>query len=110
MDKKDLEALAEKYQKKADEKYMLYQETGLTRYDTEYRKNDDLAAAMRMAADAEEDHAALIAMRGMVSSFASSAAEAKRAGLSEAEREKIIDALLRDLIAYGRMNGLIGAQ
>lgn len=107
-EKKFLEGLADKYQKKADDSYELYQETGMTRYRTAYQRNEDLAGAIRMAASAAEDHEELVAMRANVSNFASRAAMAERKDLSKFEREELINALLRDMAAYGRMKGLIG--
>lgn len=42
MDKDKLYKLAERYQNKADTAYNAYQETGITRYDTARRNNEDL--------------------------------------------------------------------
>lgn len=41
MDKKKLMELAERYQCKADTAFQNYQETGITRYDTARRNNED---------------------------------------------------------------------
>lgn len=54
MTKKELIALADKHQEKADKAYKNYQETGITRYSRDYRNSEDLAAALRMAAKAAE--------------------------------------------------------
>lgn len=43
MDKEKLYKLAERYQNKADTAYNAYQETGIARYDTARRNNEDLA-------------------------------------------------------------------
>ena len=45
MDKKKLMELAERYQRKADTAFQNYQETGITRYDTARRNNEDMAEA-----------------------------------------------------------------
>lgn len=60
MDKKKLMELAERYQCKADTAFQNYQETGITRYDTARRNNEDMAEALRMAASAKEDHDRMI--------------------------------------------------
>lgn len=59
MTKEELIALADKHQEKADKAYKNYQETGITRYSRDYRNSEDLAAALRMAANAEENHRSL---------------------------------------------------
>lgn len=46
MDKKKLMELAERYQHKADTAFQNYQETGITRYDTARRNNEDMAEAL----------------------------------------------------------------
>ena len=52
MDRSELEKLAERYQQKADRAFENYQDTGLRRYDTERNNMEDLADALRMAANA----------------------------------------------------------
>lgn len=64
MDEKKLLELAERYQRKADTAFQNYQETGITRYDTARRNNEDMAEALRMAASAKEDHDRMIHLRG----------------------------------------------
>ena len=54
MSKAELEVLAEKYEAKAARSFQNYQETGISRYDREYRNADSLASAMRMAATPRE--------------------------------------------------------
>lgn len=53
---KQLEALAAKQQLKADRAYNRYQETGIPRYDRERRNAEDLADALRVAANAADEH------------------------------------------------------
>ena len=64
MDKEKLYKLAERYQNKADTAYNAYQETGITRYDTARRNNEDLAEAIRAAAAASDEHNELVHLRG----------------------------------------------
>ena len=106
MEKTELEALADKYQKKADTAFYYYQETGMARYDREHCKNEDMADALRMAAQAAEDHHALIAIRGEMSILAS-AAERVRDYEGEGKQEKALE-VLDDLIAVAKIYGLIG--
>ena len=89
MDKKKLMELAERYQCKADTAFQNYQETGITRYDTARRNNEDMAEALR----------------GVLSQLAWRAAEANRA--SEVDRPRKMQAVLGELLSAARMQGLI---
>lgn len=102
MDKKTLEALAERYQKRADHAFENYQETGIKRYDTERNNMEDLADALRMAANAADEHNAYVGMRG---SFVGLVTIAQKIELAEDEksREELADKLVKDLLSYGRM-------
>lgn len=88
MNKKELLAMAEKHQKKANQEYRNYQETGITRYLTSCRKNEDLADALRMAACAEDDHQMLGSILAQMSLLAYKAKAAMRPGLGDVERDK----------------------
>lgn len=66
MTEEELLDLAKKYQEKADRNYRNYQETGISRYDWERRNAEQLAEAMRMAANASEDHSKLIQLRSYI--------------------------------------------
>lgn len=70
MDKEKLYKLAERYQNKADTAYNAYQETGITRYDTARRNNEDLAEAIRAAAAASDEHNELVHLRGNMADLA----------------------------------------
>lgn len=105
MDKKKLMELAERYQCKADTAFQNYQETGITRYDTARRNNEDMAEALRMAASAKEDHDRMIHLRGVLSQLAWRAAGANRA--SEEDRPRKMQAVLGELLSAARMQGLI---
>lgn len=105
MNHDDLERLAEQFQNKADRAYLNYQETGITRYDNERRKNEDLADALRMAAAASDDHHRLIHVRG---TFSSLAGEAKRIEyLPEDQKVAALESLRKNLMAAAKLEGVI---
>lgn len=108
MKKAELERLAEKYQRKADDAYQAYQETGIGRYDTTRRNNEDLAEALRMAASAEEDHAKMVFLKVELSRMASEAASVKYA--SEDTKQAKMQRVISGLLALARMQGLIGDE
>ena len=49
MKKEELMKLADSFQKKADAAFENYQETGMSRYGSAYRRNEELADALRPA-------------------------------------------------------------
>lgn len=106
MSKEELMKLAEKYQAKADADFQNYQETGISRYGSSYRRNEDMAEALRMAAGAADEHRAYISMKGEMANFASRAQMAAIADTEE-KRDELTEALVRDLASYGRMMNLI---
>lgn len=109
MDKEELLKLADSYQKKADSAADNYQKSGISRYGNAARRNEKLADALRMAAGAADEHQAYIAMRGHMSNFAW---RARMASIAEtvAKRDELLDALVRDLVSYGRLFGLIEGE
>ena len=104
MTKAGLEALAERYQSKADRAFERYQETGIKRYDTERCNAEDLSDALRMAANAADEHAEHIHMRAMLAGFVDLARQVleEEPIVSGSKEEK----LLKGLVSYGRMNGM----
>ena len=106
MNRVELEALAAKYQEKAEKAYRNYQETGITRYSREMRNNEDLADAIRMAARAADDSNALADLRTTLSSLADKARALKR---SAPPKEKL-DAFLNEVIAQARIRDLISKE
>lgn len=102
MDKKTLEALAERYQKRADRAFENYQETGIKRYDTERNNMEDLADALRMAANAADEHNAYVGMRGAFVGLVTIAQDIEFAADKES-REELEDKLVESLLAYGRV-------
>lgn len=105
MNKDELMAMADAYQEKADKQFRNYQETGITRYEREYRKADDLASALRMAANAADEHNELLHLRGTLSMIA---AEAQRAQYAD-DREKAMESVCRNLVSVASLKGLIGS-
>lgn len=104
MNHNELTALADKYQHKAEKAYQNYQETGITRYDRERRQNEDLAESLRMAANAADEHSALIHLRAAVASLAY---EAKRVEfMPEEQRDKARETLRKNLIASANLAGI----
>lgn len=109
MNKEELLVLAEKFQAKADAAAENYQDSGMSRYGSAARRNEDIAEALRMAAAAADEHHEYIGMKAEMSNFAWRASMAFTAQ-TEDEKNKLMDALIRDLAAYGRMMGLIGGE
>ena len=110
MDKKKLMKLADGYRKKADTAYQNYQETGATRYYNSYHRNDDLAEALLIAANAADEHTALTAIKAEMAHFAFRAAMATSKYRTESEKAELAAALASDIAAYGRMHGFISGE
>ena len=66
MTKVEITALAERWQAKADRAMGRYQESGLARHNREREQAEDLAEALRIAANVTDDHDELISLRGAV--------------------------------------------
>lgn len=107
MSRDELEKLAEKYQAQADAAAQNYQETGISRYSNAAYKKEHLAEALRMAAAAADEHHAYIAMKAQMCNFIW---RAKMSACSESQekRDELAQALIRDLVSYGQLTGLIG--
>lgn len=108
MTKAELEKLADQYQKKADKAYYDYQETGVTRYDTARRKNEDLAEAMRMAAAAKDDHEKLIHLRASILALVGKAESIRYA--AEDQKEARMKDIVNELLSLARLSGLIHTE
>lgn len=102
MTRDELSVLADKYQIKADTAYISYQETGLARYDRERCRNEDLAEALRMAADAADDHKTLISLRVDIAKIMRHAQDVLDMPDSE-ERNGLLVLIARQIIAVGTM-------
>lgn len=105
MDKEELYTLAERYQSKADTAYNAYQETGITRYDTARRNNEDLAEALRAAAAASDEHNELVHLRGNMADLAVMAQRAKNS--DEATKAIQLERLMDRCISIGHLMGLL---
>lgn len=102
MNKETLDAMVAKYERKADEAFRNYQETGMRRYEKVYEDATDLADTLRMAQSAHEDHTELVHWRGQISVLASMAKRAKE----PEQMEKV----LKELISTARMHGLTSGE
>lgn len=87
--------LAERYDEKAGRAYMRYQETGIQRHHREYENSEELADALRIAANAEHDHRSLVCLRGDI------------ANLATAARNGDPEQVAKNVIALAEMHGLI---
>lgn len=109
MDRNHLEKLAESFQVKADTAVQNYQETGMSRYCSMARRNEDIADAIRMAAGAADEHQAYISMKNEMANFAWRAKMIAAAQTDE-KRDELTRALIRDIVSFGCLFGLIGGD
>lgn len=98
--KEKLEALAAKYQKKADEAYENYQATGTPRYDRAYRNAEDMADAFRAAAAAADEHMALINLRAELCYIAGRADDALAENAPKEKLAEILNACIFAAVVY----------
>ena len=97
MDTKALKKLINRYQQKADAAYR--------RYDREYRNNEDLADALRVALNANDEHTQLISIRSDLATLAGAAEQAvHHHDISEAT------SVLNNLIAVASTYGVYGRR
>ena len=116
MTKVELIALAERWQAKADRAMERYQEDGLARHNREREQAQDLADALRGAANAADDHSELISLRGAVYCLAvkaHAAVDALDAPDRASDRDILTD-LARNVIStallYGVGSGLTASH
>ena len=108
MTKVELIALAERWQTKADRAMERYQEDGLARHNREREQAQDLADALRVAANAADDHSELISLRGAVYCLAvkaHAAVDALDAPDRASDRDILTD-LARNVISTARLYGV----
>ena len=108
MDKKSIQALADQFQTKADRAYQNYQETGMSRYDAERRKNEDLADALCVAANAADDHNHMIHLRGTLARLASDASRIEY--MPQDQQPDALEKLRKNLLAAARLEGVIDGR
>ncbi len=102
LSKEKMEKLAERYEMRAATAYDKYQQTGIQRYDRERHNAEDLADALRMAADAHEDHTRMIEYKGTLANLGFKAA----ALLDETDVTKLLK-LAEQVVAAARIYGLV---
>lgn len=108
MTKVEIIALAERWQTKADRAMERYQEDGLARHNREREQAEDLAEALRIAANAADDHDELISLRGAVCCLAvkaHAAIDALDVPDRAADRDILTD-LARNVISTARLYGV----
>lgn len=106
MTREELEKLADRYQRKADRAFESFQETGIKRYDTERNNAEDLADALRMAANAADEHHEYIGMRYDFAKCVWQAKEISIPGIKAEDKANKVKELIENLIAYGNMMNL----
>ena len=93
MTKAEIIALAEKWEAAAQRAEARYQDSGAARHLREKEQAEDLAAALWIAADAADDHEALIGLRSALNGLAARAhshLDAKYTG-QEGCRDRLVD-------------------
>lgn len=106
MTKEELREHAKRWQAKADRAFERYQETGTQRYYREYTNAEDMADALKMAADAADASAANIHIKAQLANFAYKAWLIGHTD-EESERTKKTKDLLAELVSFGVMEGVI---
>ena len=108
MTKVEITALAEKWEAAAQRAEARYQDSGATRHLREKEQAEDLAAALWMAADAADDHEALIGLRAALNGLAAKAHAALDAlpAADRADDRTILTDLARSIISDARVYGV----
>ena len=108
MTKVEIIALAEKWEAAAQRAEARYQDSGAARHLREKEQAEDLAAALWMAADAADDHQALIGLRSALNGLAAKATRPwmpcrRRIGPDD---RTILTDLARSIISDARVYGV----
>ena len=108
MTKVEIIALAEKWEAAAQRAEARYQDSGAARHLREKEQAEDLAAALWMAADAADDHQALIGLRSALNGLAAKAHAALDAlpAADRADDRTILTDLARSIISDARVYGV----
>ena len=108
MTKVEIIALAEKWEAAAQRAEVRYQDSGAARHLREKEQAEDLAAALWMAADAADDHQALIGLRAALNGLAAKAHAALDAlpAADRADDRTILTDLARSIISDARVYGV----
>lgn len=108
MTKVEIVALAEHWQTKADRAMKRYQESGLPRHNREREQAEDLANALRIAANAADDHSELIGLRCsliLLTNKSHAALNALDVPDRASDRDILTD-LARNIISTARLYGV----
>lgn len=108
MTKVEIIALAEKWEAAAQRAEARYQDSGAARHLREKEQAEDLSAALWMAANAADDHEALIGMRLALNGLAAKAHAALDAlpAADRADDRTILTDLARNVISTARLYGM----
>ena len=108
MTKVEIIALAQKWEAAAQRAEARYQDSGAARHQWEKEQAEDLAAALWMAADAADDHQALIGLRSALNGLAAKAHAALDAlpAADRADDRTILTDLARNVISSARVYGV----
>lgn len=108
MTKVEIIALAEKWDAAAQRAEARYQDSGAAQHLREKEQAEDLAAALWMAANAADDHDALIGLRSTLNSLAAKANAALDAlpAADRADDRTILTDLARNVISTARLYGV----
>lgn len=108
MTKVEIIALAEKWEAAAQRTEARYQDSGAARHLREKEQAEDLSAALWMAANAADDHDALIGLRSALNGLAAKAHAALDALPAEdrANDRTILTDLARNVISSARVYGV----
>lgn len=108
MTKVEIIALAQKWEAAAQRAEARYQDSGAARHLREKEQAEDLAAALWIAANAADDHEALIGMRSALNGLAAKAHAALDALPAEdrADDRTILTDLARNVISSARVYGV----
>ena len=108
MTKVEIIALAEKWDAAAQRAEARYQDSGAAQHLREKEQAEDLAAALWMAANAADDHDALIGMRSALNSLAAKANAALDAlpAADRADDRTILTDLARNVVSTARLYGV----
>ena len=108
MTKVEIIALAKKWEAAAQRAEARYQDSGAARHLREKEQAEDLAAALWIAADAADDHEALIGLRSALNGLAAKAHAALDAlpAADRADDRTILTDLARSIISDARVYGV----
>lgn len=93
LERKKLLALVDRWEKKALSAEARFQESGERRHLREKENAEDMADALRMAANAEEDYSRLVVTRGRLASYEATGMTPEQIVALKAERDEAVRSL-----------------